>query len=114
MRCSLPRPNGPRVIHADRPVLLNDPAATLGSLPFESNARQSLRGDSRPHEAPEVFPAPCSFPSLNSRGHSLQFIPSFRRSFVSVLLQEITAVEEQPDIRSMRHGDELVMRREAL
>src|ERR1035438_10344507 len=67
----LPRRNRLWVVDADRPVVLNDPAAALRGLPFESRACQSLRGDSRPHEPPELFVAPCPFACLNSRGHLL-------------------------------------------
>src|ERR1035438_6990625 len=70
-RCPLPRTNRLRVIDADRPAVLNDPAAALRGLPFESSACQSLRRDSRPHEPPELLVAPFSFARLNSRGHLL-------------------------------------------
>src|ERR1700724_2013982 len=55
VRRPLPRPDRLRIIHADRLVLLDDPSAAFGCLPFESIAGQPFISRPLPHKAPKLF-----------------------------------------------------------
>ena len=53
----LPCPNRRRIIHADGPILLDDPPSSRGDLPLQGVAGQSFTSISLPHVAPEIFRA---------------------------------------------------------
>src|SRR3984957_17580851 len=105
----LPRPDRLRIIHADRLVLLDNPSAAVGSLPFQRVAGQHLVSRSLPHKAPKLFLTFASFVSLNSSRHAFELIPCPGWLTISILSQKIGAIKQKPVVGTIRHGDQLLI-----
>src|SRR6266403_666621 len=81
-----------RVIHADRPVILDDLPAAFRELPLQSITGQSLGTRPLPNITPEVFLAFGTLTCLNPRGHQLEFVPRLWRMVVAVFAEKIRAI----------------------
>src|SRR6266404_2292453 len=109
MRRPLPRPDRLRIIHAYRLVLLYDPPAAFGCLPFQRVAGQHFVSRPLPQKAPKLFLTLGSFASLNSSRHHLQLIPCPGWLTISILSQKVGAIIQKSDVRTIRHGHQLVI-----
>src|SRR5579864_3577506 len=108
MRRPLPRLDRLRIIHADRLVILDDLPPAFRGLPFQRVAGQHLVSRPLPHKAPKTLLTFGSFASLNSSRHPLQLIPGRGWLTISILSQEVGAVKQKPDVRTIRHGHQLL------
>src|SRR5882762_10898324 len=109
MRRPLPGPDRLRIIHADRLVLLDDPPAAFGCLPFQRVAGQPFISRPLPHKAPELFLTFGSFASLNSSRHPLKLIPCPGWFTISVLSQKVAAIIQKSDVGTIGHSHHLVI-----
>src|SRR5208337_458564 len=100
----LPRPDRLRIIHADCPVVLDDPSSAFRGLPLQRIASQRFGRSPLPHIAPELFVPSSSFPSLNAGRHGPEFIPSRRRRAISIALQKVSTIVQSPDSGIPWHG----------
>src|SRR5271167_3606878 len=84
-----------RVVYRWPAGIVENGSTTLGDLPFQGVAGQSLRRCPLPDETPKIFIAFSALPSLNPLRHILKLIPCFRRPSVAVLLQQVDPVKEE-------------------
>ena len=89
---SLPCPNRRRIIHANRPIFLDDSPSSRGDLPFQSIAGQSFAVCSLPHVAPEIFSSFGALTRLDPVGHALEFVPRPWRMIIPIFAQKIRSI----------------------
>jgi hypothetical protein len=70
----LPCANRRRIIHADGPIPLDDPASSRRYLPLQGVAGQRFRSISLPHVTPEVLSTFGALTLLDPLGHALEFV----------------------------------------
>src|ERR1700732_3171395 len=104
MRRPLPGPDGLRIIHANRLVLLDDPPTAFGCLPFQRVTGQAFISRPLPHKAPELLLTFGSFAHLNSSGHNLQLIPCPVWVTISIPSQKVGAIVQKSDVGAICNG----------
>src|SRR5260370_9811886 len=103
----LPCPNGRRIIHADCPVILDDPSPSFGDLPFQGVAGQSFGRCSLPDITPEIFLAFGALACLDALGHALKLIPRFWRVVVAIFAEEVGSILQNTYLSSQRNSHTL-------
>src|SRR5215470_5366348 len=103
----LPGSNRVRIVNADRSIFLNNSPSALRRLPLKRIASEAFCSCALPDKAPEIRIAFGALAPLNASRHHLKVSPGRWRLRISVLAQEISAVEEQARIDVIGQCDQV-------